>query len=150
MKLMMNGAVTIGTLDGANVEMYERLGERNMYLFGLHTDEIARLRANGYNPNETAYRDPEITRILDRFSRGFRDGKSYSDLVSGLLYGGDQYMLIADYRSYADCQRKLYSEIRNEKELARLSLMNTAQSGVFAADRAIAEYARDIWNIKQK
>ena len=150
MKLMMNGAVTIGTLDGANVEMYERLGDRNMYLFGLHTDEIARLRANGYNPNETAYRDPEIARVLDRFSRGFRDGKSYSDLVSGLLYGGDQYMLIADYRSYADCQRKLYSDIRSEKELARLSLMNTAQSGIFAADRAIAEYARDIWNIKQK
>ena len=108
MKLMMNGAVTIGTLDGANVEMYEQLGDENMFLFGLHTDEIASLRANGYVPNAAANSDWEIKRVFDRFSQGFRDGKSYSDLVSGLIYGGDQYMLVADFRAYADCQRRLY------------------------------------------
>ncbi len=147
MKLMMNGAVTIGTLDGANVEMYERLGNDNMFLFGLHTEEIERLRAEGYDPNAVAAADEEIMRVFDRFSQGFRDGKSYSDLVSMLLYGGDQYMLIADYRAYADCQKKLYGRIADEREYARLALVNTAKSGVFAADRAIAEYAHNIWNV---
>ena len=147
MKLMMNGAVTIGTLDGANVEMYERLGDENMFLFGLHTDDIARWRQGGYDPNGMAQTDPEIMRVLGRFRQGFSDGKSYSDLVSNLLYGGDQYMLIADYRSYVDCQRRMYDRIKDDSERGRISLMNTAQSGIFAADRAIAEYAKDIWHI---
>ena len=145
MKLMMNGAVTIGTLDGANVEMYERLGDENMFLFGLHTDEIASLRQRGYDPNAWANGDWEIMRIFERFRQGFRDGKSYSDLVSNLLYGGDQYMLIADYRAYADCQSRLYDRIRDEDEMARLAIVNTARSGFFAADRAIRDYAENIW-----
>ena len=148
MKLMMNGAVTIGTLDGANVEMYERLGDENMFLFGLHTDQIAALRARGYDPAAIAKADAEITRVLDRFSKGFSDGKSYSDIVSQLLYGGDPYMLIADYRAYADCQRRLYERISDSGELARLAIMNTAESGIFAADRAIAQYAHEIWNVR--
>ena len=147
MKLMMNGAVTIGTLDGANVEMYERLGDENMFLFGLHTDEIARLRQQGYDPARVASQDWEIQRVLDRFSQGFSDGKSYSDLVSMLLYGGDQYMLIADYRAYADTQKRLYERLADEDELARLAIMNTAKSGFFAADRAIREYAQNIWHV---
>ena len=148
MKLMMNGAVTIGTLDGANVEMYERLGNENMFLFGLRTEEIAELKARGYDPAAAAAADGELQRVFSRFSTGFADGKSYSDLVSMLLYGGDPYMLIADYRSYADCQNRLYSRVSDPGELARLALVNTAESGVFAADRAVAEYARNIWNIK--
>ena len=148
MKLMMNGAVTIGTLDGANVEMYERLGDENMFLFGLRTEEIEEWRRGGYQPEGIYNRDPELQRIFKRFREGFSDGKSYSDLVSQLLYGGDQYMLVADYRSYADCQTRLYERIRDEKELARLSLVNTARSGFFAADRAIREYAENIWNVR--
>ena len=147
MKLMMNGAVTIGTLDGANVEMYERLGDENMFLFGLRTEEVERMKAEGYDPNAIASRDEEIMRVFDRFSQGFSDGKSYSDLVSMLLYGGDPYMLVADYRAYADCQKRLYSRISDPAELAHLALVNTAQSGVFAADRAIREYADNIWHI---
>ena len=147
MKLMMNGAVTIGTLDGANVEMYERLGDENMFLFGLRTEEVERMKAEGYDPNAIASRDEEIMRVFDRFSQGFSDGKSYSDLVSMLLYGGDPYMLVADYRAYVDCQKRLYSRISDPAELARLALVNTAQSGVFAADRAIREYADNIWHI---
>ena len=147
MKLMMNGAVTIGTLDGANVEMYERLGDENMFLFGLRTEEVERMKAEGYDPNAIASRDEEIMRVFDHFSQGFSDGKSYSDLVSMLLYGGDPYMLVADYRAYADCQKRLYSRISDPAELARLALVNTAQSGVFAADRAIREYADNIWHI---
>ncbi|MBQ2960280.1 MAG: glycogen/starch/alpha-glucan phosphorylase [Oscillospiraceae bacterium] len=147
MKLMANGAVTIGTLDGANVEMYERLGDKNMFLFGLHTDEIAKLRKDGYDPASIVAKDAELKRITDRISNGFADGKSYSDLISNLLYGGDPYMLIADFRAYADCQEKLYKAISDPSELGRLSIMNTAQSGFFAADRAIAQYAKEIWHI---
>ncbi|MDO4815936.1 MAG: glycogen/starch/alpha-glucan phosphorylase [Bacillota bacterium] len=148
MKLMLNGAVTIGTLDGANVEMYERLGDRNMFLFGLRTEEVIALKERGYNPLSIAEKDPELMEVLNRFSSGFSDGKSYSDLVSDLLYKGDPYMLIADYRDYVSTHDRLYSAISNENELARLSLMNTAESGIFAADRAIKEYAESIWNIK--
>ena len=147
MKLMMNGAVTIGTLDGANVEMYERLGDENMFLFGLHTDEIESWRRNGYDPSGIARNDPEISRVLNRFSQGFSDGKSYSDLVSGLLYGGDPYMLIADYRSYVECRDRLYARLTDDQERARLALVNTAESGFFAADRAVKEYADRIWNL---
>ena len=147
MKLMMNGAVTIGTLDGANVEMYERLGDENMFLFGLRTEEVERMKANGYDPNYVAMQDYEIMRVFDRFRQGFSDGKSYSDLVSMLLYGGDPYMLLADYRAYADCQKRLYQRIADKSELARLSIVNTAQSGVFASDRAIREYADNIWHV---
>ena len=125
MKLMMNGAVTIGTLDGANVEMYERLGSENMFLFGLHEDEISALRASGYNPGEIARNDPELQNVL----------------------GGDPYMLIADFRSYTETQDKLYARISDASELGRLSIMNVAQSGIFAADRAIREYADNIWHV---
>ena len=147
MKLMMNGAVTIGTLDGANVEMYERLGDKNMFLFGLHTDEIANWRAHGYDPNGMANADPELYRVCMRIMNGFADGKSYSDVISNLLYGGDPYMVIADFRSYADTQERLYKSISDPSEMGRLSLMNTAKSGFFAADRAIREYAENIWHI---
>ena len=91
--------------------------------------------------------DSELECVLSRFSNGFRDGKSYSDLVSGLLYGGDPYMLIADFRSYTDTQEKLYSRIANPSELGRLELMNVACSGFFSADRAVKEYADNIWHI---
>ena len=148
MKLMLNGAVTIGTLDGANVEMHERLGDKNMFLFGLHADEVTALKAAGYDPKAYAARDGELMAVLDRFSRGFKDGKSYSDLVSGLLYGGDPYMLIADYRDYVSTHDKMYGSIADDGERARLSIMNTAEAGIFAADRAVSEYAEGIWKIK--
>lgn len=147
MKLMLNGAVTIGTLDGANVEMYGRLGDENMFLFGLRANEVEDMKRRGYDPQSIAKSDPEIAMILDRFSRGFKDGKSYADLASGLIYG-DPYMLLADYRSYADTHDRMYGVISQGNEFARLSLINTAESGIFAADRAIREYAENIWKIR--
>ena len=147
MKLMMNGAVTIGTLDGANVEMYERLGDENMFLFGLHTDEIAHWRAHGYDPNGMAQADGELYSVCMHAMNGFADGKSYSDLISNLLFGGDPYMVTADFRPYVDCQQRLYERIAAPSERGRLAVMNTAQSGFFAADRAIEQYAKEIWHI---
>ena len=119
-----------------------------MFLFGLHADEVTALKAAGYDPKAYAERDKELTAVLERFSRGFRDGKSYSDLVSGLLYGGDPYMLIADYRSYVETHDKMYASIADDGERARLSIINTAEAGIFAADRAVSEYAEGIWKIK--
>lgn len=148
MKLMMNGAVTIGTLDGANVEMYERLGDENLYLFGLHEDEITEMKRNGYNPAHIYNTNMEVNCVLNKFSAGFRDGKSYSDLVSGLVYGGDPYMLLADFDSYSKCSERLYNAVSVEDEHARLGIMNVAMSGFFAADRAIREYADNIWHTK--
>ncbi len=147
MKLMMNGAVTIGTLDGANVEMYERLGDDNMVLFGLKTPEVMALKQSGYSPQHYSNSDPRLKRVLDRFNSGLADGKSYADLVSSLLYGGDQYMLLADFASYVDAPDRLYARLRDTTEFARMSLVNVAESGIFAADRAVREYAEKIWKI---
>ena len=146
MKLMMNGAITIGTLDGANVEMYERLGDDNMFLFGLRTEQIGELRPH-YQPRSYYDNDPVTRAVLDRFSAGFPDGKSYHDLVSGLLFGGDPYMLLADFADYRRAHDELYRTMEDPRAAARLSLVNIAESGFFAADRAIQEYADHIWHI---
>ncbi len=148
MKLMLNGAITIGTLDGANVEMHERLGDENMFLFGLHADEVAALKRRGYSPTELYENDRRIHRVLNRFSKGFRDGKSYSDLVSRLVYGGDEYMLLADFDSYAATHTRLYEALADDRKRAAISLRNIARSGIFAADRAVSEYAERIWQLK--
>jgi len=147
MKLMMNGAVTIGTLDGANVEMYRRLGDDNMFLFGLHADEAESLKTRGYDPKAVYDSDPVVRRILDRWNIGLGDGKRYSDLTSGLLFGGDPYLLLADFESYLHCHEALYGAISDPAALGRMSLVNVAESGIFAADRAVKEYADSIWGI---
>ena len=147
MKLMMNGAVTIGTLDGANVEMFEQLGADNMFLFGLHADEAEALRAAGYDPQAYVRRSPWLGRVLERMSRGYADGESYADLVSSLLYGGDPYLLLADFDDYAATHERLYAAIADSAARARLSLVNIARSGIFAADRAVREYAERIWEV---
>ena len=147
MKFMMNGALTVGTLDGANVEMHEVLGDENMFLFGLHADEAEALRAAGYDPQAYVRRSPWLGRVLERMSRGYADGESYADLVSSLLYGGDPYLLLADFDDYAATHERLYAAIADPAARARLSLVNIARSGIFAADRAVREYAERIWEV---
>ena len=145
MKLMMNGALTIGTLDGANVEMRDQLGDENMFLFGLHADEVSSLKNSGYNPLSYVNTDDGLRRVLERMSAGFSDGESYADLASRLIYGGDEYMLLADFASYREAHQRLYATLADEKARNRMSLINIARSGVFAADRAIKEYRDIIW-----
>jgi len=149
MKLMMNGAVTIGTLDGANVEMYDLLGDENMYLFGLHTEQVIEMKNNGYNPQAIYNDNYNVRRVLDRFNQGFHDGKNYSDLVSNLVYNGDQYMLLADFEDYMQTHERLFADMRDDAKREKMSMMNIAKSGFFAADRAIQEYADNIWYIKK-
>jgi len=145
MKLMMNGAITIGTLDGANVEMHERLGVENMVLFGLHANEIAALKQHGYDPLAIYNKNDRLRLVFNHMSHGFKNGENFSDLVSKLVYGGDEYMLLADYDSYVSAHDKLYDIMSDKDKRSAISLRNIARSGVFAADRAVSEYAKNIW-----
>ena len=127
--------------------MFEQLGADNMFLFGLHADEAEALRAAGYDPQAYVRRSPWLGRVLKRMSRGYADGESYADLVSSLLYGGDPYLLLADFDDYAATHERLYAAIADPAARARLSLVNIARSGIFAADRAVREYAERIWEV---
>ncbi len=148
MKLMMNGAVTIGTLDGANVEIYESVGDDNMFLFGMKTDEVNALRRQGYNPQNYYNNNPELRKVLDFISKGGINGKDFSD-ISGTIIHHDPFMVLADFADYQRAQKKLRETFCDEKKWAQMSLMNIALSGRFAADRAINEYAENIWNTQK-
>ena len=148
MKLMMNGAITIGTLDGANVEIHESVGDDNMFLFGMHTDEVNALRNSGYNPLNYYNNNPEIRKVLDFISRGGINGKDFSD-VSGTIIHHDPFMVLADFADYQRAQARIQETFRNPRKWNQMSLMNIALSGRFAADRAINEYAENIWNTQK-
>ena len=152
MKFMMNGALTIGTLDGANVEMHQQLGDENIFLFGLTADEVAQVRHHGYRSMDYYYHNNDLKRVIDQLSAGFSDGISYADLSNRLLYGAggsmaDEYLLLADFGSYCDAHRRSLEVYKNKEEWNRKSLINIARSGIFAADRSIRDYAHDIWNV---
>ena len=153
MKFMMNGALTVGTLDGANVEMHGLLGEENMFLFGLHADEVEHLR-HTYDPNLLYQRDPVLRRVLDQLKVGFRDGVSYEDLFQRLVTGADgqadQYMVLADFTAYCQAESRMRHTYTDRETWNRMSLTNIARSGVFAADRAIGQYADTIWHVPYK
>ena len=150
MKFSMNGALTIGTLDGANVEIREEVGAENFFLFGLTAEEVADLKSQGYNPRGYYENNKGLGSVLDMMSQGyFSDGdiNLFKPLVDELL-NKDQYMLLADYQSYIDCQDKVSEVWRDQDLWTRMSILNVARIGKFSSDRAIHEYARDIWNVK--
>ena len=152
MKFMMNGALTVGTLDGANVEMHDLLGDENMFLFGLRADEVEQLKKEGYVPQRLYNRDPVLHRCLDALRTGFRDGVRYDDLYQRLLFGAggspaDEYFLLADFQAYCQAEKRMAETYRDQTAWNRMSLHNIARSGVFAADRAVAEYADNIWHV---
>ena len=153
MKFMMNGALTIGTLDGANVEMHEVLGDENMFLFGLKTEEVKELRASGYNPYRIYSHNASVHRVLDQMGAGFGEGR-YDDLVERLLFGAggtaDEYMLLADFGAYCEAERKMVETYADREKWNKMSIHNIARSGIFAADRSIADYAETIWNVPYK
>jgi len=149
MKFMMNGALTIGTLDGANVEMHEVLGDENMFLFGMHADEVARKKAEGYMPQMVYMHDEKLHRVVDQLKYGFRDGVSYEDLAQRLLMN-DEYMLLEDFESYCEAEARVVATYADAKAWNRMSLLNIARSGIFAADRAVAQYADNIWHVPHR
>ena len=150
---MMNGALTVGTLDGANVEMHEVLGDENMFLFGLKADEVAHLR-HTYDPQLLYQRDPVLRRVVDQLKTGFGDGVTYEDIWQRLVMGGDgpadQYMVLADFAAYCDAEERMSRTYGDRAQWNRMSLLNIARSGIFAADRAIAQYADTIWHVPYK
>ena len=152
MQFMMNGALTIGTLDGANVEMHQQLGDENIFLFGLTADQVEERRRQGYRSLDYYQQDPVLKRVLDQISAGFSDGRSYTDLTNRLLFGGgggiaDEYMLLADFDSYCQAHRRSLEVYKDRRAWDQKSLINIARSGIFAADRSIRDYARDIWHV---
>ena len=153
MKFMMNGALTIGTLDGANVEMHEVLGDENMFLFGLTAEEASHM-SRGYDPYLLYTRDPVLRRVLDQLKAGFRDGVSYEDLYQRLLFGvdcpADQYLLLADFASYCAASQRVTDTYRDRERWNSMSLHNIARSGIFSADRSVADYADTIWHVPYK
>jgi starch phosphorylase len=150
MKFMMNGALTIGTLDGANVEIREEAGPENFFLFGLNVSEVEELHRHGYHPHALYHDNPELKAVLDlirdgSFSRGDRD--LFRPLIDNLLYH-DPYLLLADYQSYVDCQGRVSDAYRDKENWARMSILNTARSGKFSSDRTIRDYCNDIWKVE--
>jgi len=150
MKFAMNGALTIGTLDGANVEIRDEVGEENFFLFGHTVSELESLSASGYRPAEYCARDPRLRGAIDALRGGlFSPGEPglFAPLVDSLLHG-DPYFALADFAPYAECQQFVDAAFRDRERWTRMSILNTARSGRFSSDRSIREYARDIWRIE--
>ena len=149
MKFMMNGALTIGTFDGANVEINEQVGDENMFLFGMRTEDVQRLRPT-YNSRACAEENPEILAALQLIKDGALspgDPLRYEQILRSLLDYNDYYMLLADLGSYAEAQERVDATYRDPEKWNRMSLVNIARSGLFSSDRAVAEYARNIWHV---
>lgn len=147
MKFQMNGALTIGTLDGANVEIREEVGDENFFLFGLNTQEVADKKAAGYQPTEYVDANAELQEVIERIRSGFfspEDPNQYETLVNGLLTS-DPYLLCADFASYLECQDRVADAYLNQDTWSRMAIMNIAKSGKFSSDRTILEYANEIW-----
>jgi glycogen phosphorylase len=150
MKFAMNGALTIGTLDGANIEIREAVGHENFFLFGLTAPEVSARKAGGYDPRRIYDSNAELREVLDLIGGGFfsnGDREMFRPLVDSLL-ARDDYMLLADYQSYVDCQQRVSDAYADAGEWTRKSILNTARVGRFSSDRAIREYCRDIWNVR--
>jgi starch phosphorylase len=149
MKMALNGALTIGTLDGANVEILEAVGRRNIFIFGLNAEEVATLRASAYDPRRYYQDDPEMKKALDMIASGFfspQDPRLFEPIVSALLDYGDYYLLLADYRSYISAQEEAGLVFQDPDDWAHRSILNTASMGRFSSDRSVHEYAVRVWN----
>jgi starch phosphorylase len=147
MKFSLNGALTIGTLDGANIEIREEVGADNFFLFGLTAEQVYELRAKGYNPKQYYDSDPELREAVDQISSGFfsrGDRNLFKPLVDSLLYG-DPYFLFADYRSYVESQEQVSLAYKDQTRWTRMSVLNVARMGKFSSDRSIKEYCDKIW-----
>jgi starch phosphorylase len=150
MKFGLNGAVTIGTLDGANIEIRDEVGADNFFLFGLTAAEVQQRKAAGYRPRDHYESDPRLKEAIDQIGSGFfspEQPELFQPLVNNLL-GSDPFMLLADYAAYVDCQERVNQAYRDQEGWTRMSILNTARIGYFSSDRAIREYCERIWRVK--
>jgi len=153
MKLALNGALTIGTLDGANVEILERVGEENIFIFGLRTDEVAALRQSGYRPAEIHESNAPLRAALDAIATGVfspEEPGRHLGVVNAPTWGGDHYLLLADYDAYVAAQHRVDTLYRDRDAWAAAAIRNVAGMGIFSSDRAIREYARRIWRVEPR
>lgn len=149
MKFSMNGALTIGTLDGANVEIREEVGAENFFLFGLTAEEVESTKAGGYNPRHYYDSNPVLKEVIDQIAAGtFSSGDRalFKPIVDSLL-DRDDYLLLADFQSYVDCQQKVSKRFRDQEAWTRMSILNVARMSKFSSDRSIREYCAKIWNV---
>ena len=149
MKFMINGALTLGTFDGANVEMSECVGNDNIFIFGLSSEEVDNVWKVGYTPKEIYLNNPKVHKVIEMLKVGF-DGEKFDDIANYLIEGGrpDPYMCLIDFDSYLNCYHKMDETYKDSMAWAKMSLQNIANSGFFAADRSIEDYANNIWNLK--
>jgi starch phosphorylase len=152
MKFALNGALTVGTMDGANIEIREEVGDDNIFIFGLLAKEVDEIKAKGYNPWDYYNRSPNLKRVIDLISSGFfspEEPQMFMPLYESLLNQGDRYMILADFDSYIECQNRISTIYRDDQtEWTKMSILNVANMGKFSSDRAIKEYADEIWNVK--
>jgi len=151
MKMSLNGALTIGTLDGANVEICEEVGDENIFIFGLTTPEVAELRARGYNPWDCYNGNAELRQVLDMIGNGFfsvEEPERYRAIHESLLRNGDNYLLLADYADYIVAQDRVSALYQDQDEWTRRAILNVARMGKFSSDRTIQEYAEKVWGVK--
>jgi starch phosphorylase len=151
MKLALNGALTVGTLDGANVEIREEVGDENIFIFGHTVQQIEELRRQGYQPWDWYRRDEELRAVVDWLGSNYFTPDEPPGVLSpvhhSLLDGGDPYLVLADFRFYCEIQAKAAAAYRDQNRWARMAILNTARVGKFSSDRTIREYARDIWKL---
>jgi len=151
MKMALNGALTIGTLDGANVEILEEVGDDNIFIFGLTTPQVAALRAHGYNAWDHYHGNDELRLVLDMINTGFfsvEEPDRYQLIYDNLTKYGDHYLLLADYVSYMSAQDKVSMLYQDKEEWTRRAILNVANMGKFSSDRTISEYAKTVWNVE--
>lgn len=147
MKFMINGAVTLGTMDGANVEIYEAVGSENIFIFGMNAEEVNNLKKGGYNPKGLYETDGDIKDVMDFIKSGGVGGKNF-EAVCSMLINSDPFMCLADFKAYCNIHNKADEKYANGDEFTKMSLKNIANSGIFSADRSVKEYAENIWHIK--
>jgi starch phosphorylase len=150
MKLALNGALTIGTLDGANVEIGEEVGDDNIFIFGLTVEQVDELRGRGYNPWDYYHADEELRAVVDWLGSDYwtpGEQGAFGPVHHTLLQGGDPYLVLADFRAYSDAQARVDAAYRDRAGWARRAILNTARVGKFSSDRTIREYAKDIWKL---
>ena len=150
MKFALNGALTIGTLDGANIEIRDEVGEDNIFIFGLNAEEAEDLRLRGYDPWRHYNGNAELKRVLDMIADGFfspDDPGRYRSIFDALLKGGDTFLLLADFAAYMDCQERVDATFVNTEDWVRKAIINVANMGTFSSDRAIHAYAKEIWDV---